>query len=132
MAAAPAFAATPRMSCAKATTGQSDLTGATTANIVTVFTAGASGSKIEEITVQSDGRPADSIMMFFLHDGSTYYPYDTWDVGAPAASSTTVSPYRQTRSYENLMLPTSWSLRASVSVTPTTGSMVICAAGGDF
>lgn len=132
MAAAPAFAATPRMSCAKATAGQSDLTGATTANIVTVFTAGASGSKIEEITVQSDNDPADSIMMFFLHDGSTYYPYDSWDIGNPAAGSTTVAPYRQTRTYENLILPTSWSLRAAVSVTPTAGAMVICAAGGDF
>jgi hypothetical protein len=133
MATAPAFAATPKAWCGKCTTGQADLTGATTTNIVTIATGGASGSKIEEIVVQSDGNPADSIMVFALHDGSTYFPFDMWDIGDPAAGSTTVSAYRTNKTYENLVLPTSsWTLRAWVTVTPTSGSMVVTALGADF
>lgn len=132
MATTPAFANTVHNAAAKLDTGETDLTGATTTNIKTVFTAGASGSKIEEIVVQSDGNPADSIVMFFLYDGSVYYPFDAWDIGDPAAGSTTVAPYHESRTYENLILQSGWSLRALITVTPTSGKVIVHAFGGDF
>lgn len=132
MATAPAFAATPHNAAVKVTTGETDFTGATTTNIKTVFTAGASGSKIEEISVQSDGDLADSVIEFFLYDGSVYYPFDAWDVGNPAAFSTTVAGYHESRTYENLLLQSGWSLRALITVTPTAGSLIVHAFGGDF
>lgn len=132
MASSPAFAATVNNGAAKLDTGETDLTGATTTNIKTIFTAGASGSKIDEIVVQADGNPADSIIAFFLHDGSVNNPYEMWDIGDPAASSTTVGGYHESRQYENLVLKNGWSLRALISVTPTSGKVAVHAFGGDF
>lgn len=131
MASAPAFAVTPNVGKGKLTTGNSAKDGTGT-DIITLFTAGSSGSKIDEIVVQADGDPADSCVTFFLHDGSAYYTFDDWDIGNPAAGSTTAGAYRQNRTYENLVLPASWTVRALVSVTPTAGSIHVTVFGADF
>lgn len=130
MATAPAFAATPRNEAAAVSAANANRDG--TGTIVTIFTAGASGSKIEEITIKSDADPADSTVVFYLYDGSNYHVWDEWDIGNPAAGTTTVVSYRETRTYENLILESGWSLRASITVAPTTGVVQVHAFGGDF
>lgn len=130
MATSPLYAATPHNAAGSLTTGNLNRDG--TGAIVVIFTAGANGSKINEITVKATAQPADSTVVFYLYDGTTFWVYDEWDIGAPAAGSATVASYRETRTYTNLVLMTTWSLRASVTVTPTSGTIRAHAFGGDF
>lgn len=130
MASAPAFAATPALGAGKLDTANTNRDG--TGTIVTILTAGSSGSKVEEIVVKADGDPADGTVVFYLYDGSTYYVWDEWDIGNPAAGSATVASYREARQYANLVLENGWSLRASITATPTAGKVHVLAFGGDF
>lgn len=130
MATTPQFASVIHNEAASVSTANTGRDG--TGTIATIFTAGASGSKIEEIVVKSDANPADSTVVFYLYDGSAYHVWDEWDIGDAAAGSTTVASYRESRTYENLLLETGWSLRASVTVAPTAGVLKVHAFGGDF
>lgn len=103
-----------------------------TGTVATIGTAGTNGTRIEEIVVKATGDPADSVVNIFLYDGSTYYLYDEFDVGDPAAASTTVSGYREFRTYRNLVLPTGWSIRAAVTVALTSGVINVFCHGADY
>ena len=129
-ASTPAFAATPRIGAATVSTANTARDGSGT--IATVLTAGASGTKIEEVVLAATSDPADSTVPIFLHDGSTYFYFDEFDIGNPAAGSTTVAPYRTYRLYDNLVLPTSWSIRASITVALTAGVVDVFALGADL
>lgn len=126
----PAFAATPRCSAVTVSTANTARDG--TGTIATVFTAGASGSRIDEIVVKATDNPADSIVTLFIHTGSTYFLFDEVDLSDPAAASTTVTGYRTSLTYTNLILPTGYSLRAAITVALTAGVMNVIAFGGDF
>lgn len=129
MAADPSFAATPHIGAVAVSTANTGRDG--TGTIATVFTAPATGSKIYEVVVQATGNPADSVILLFLHDGSTYFLFDEIDIGDPAAASATVSGYRFSREYRNLDLPSGWSLRAAITVALTAGVVNVIALGGD-
>lgn len=130
MAAAPSFAAVPRMAVAQFSAANTarDGTGSTT----NVITAGAAGTKINEVVVKSTGQPADSVVTLFITDGSTTWIFDEIDLGAPSAGSTTAASYRASVRYDNLTLPTGWSLRAGVTVIPTSGLINVIALAADL
>lgn len=130
MASSPSFAATVRHGVGSVSTANTNRDG--TGTIVDILTAGASGSKIEEIVVKATGDPADCTLVIYIYDGATYQVYDEWDLNNPAAGSTTVASYREARSYENLMLVTGEKLAASVTVALTSGTLKVHAFGGDF
>lgn len=132
MATAPTFVSTARLAVASLTTGQSAKTTGTTSNVVDVLSAVAAGTRILEVVITTDGDPADSTVVLWLHDGSNATIFDDIDIGNPAASSTTAASYRTTVTYQNLVLPTGWKLQASVTVTPTTGTVKVWALGGDL
>ena len=133
MSSSPAFAVTPRAGRAVLSAATTDWTGATTANIVDILTGVAAGTKIEEVVVQADGNPADSIVILFLHNGTDYRPFDYFDLSDPAASSTTVAGYRVNKEYDNLVLPSgSWKLAAAITVIPTSGNVIAWAFGADL
>ena len=130
MSATPEFIATPKIGAAAVSTANTNRDG--TGTIATVFTAGASGSKIEEIVVKATGDPADSVVTLFLHDGTDYWLFDEVDLGNPAAASATVTGHRVSTLYENLVLPSGWSLRAAITAALTAGVINVIALGGDF
>lgn len=130
MASDPTFTATAKIGAASVSTANTARDG--TGTVATVVTAGASGTRIEEIVVKATGDPADSVVTLFLHDGTTYFLFDEIDLGDPAAASTTVTGYRFSRTYANLVLPSDWSLRAAVTVALTSGVLNVFALGGDF
>jgi hypothetical protein len=134
MSTTPGFAATPRGANAYLTSGATtDKTGATTTNIVDILTAGASGTKIEQITIQSDGDAADSTILIFLWNGSNYRLWDDIDINNPTASSTTVAGFRFEKRYDSLYLPTSsWKIAAAITVAHTAGGTNVWAHGADF
>jgi len=130
MASAPAFAATPKIGVASVSTANTARDGSGT--IATVLTAGASGTKVEEVVVVATSDPADSTVTLFLHDGTNFWYFDEFDIGNPAAGSTTVAPYRTYRLYDNLVLPSGWTLRAAITVALTAGVINVFALGGDL
>lgn len=130
MADAPTFTATPVIWVGSVSTANTSRSGSGT--IATIGTAGASGTKIEQIVLKATDDPADSTVVIFLHDGSNFWVFDEFDIGNPAAASTTVESYRVSRDYDDLVLPSGWSLRASITVALTGGVMNVFAFGGDF
>lgn len=132
MATTPSFIGTPRIGVGTLSTGQTARTSGTTSNVVDVISAGTNGTRILELVVKAADDPADSCVVFWLHNGSTNFPFDEIDLGNPAAGSTTVTSYRGTATYSNLVLPSGWKLQASITVTPTAGSVFVHALGGDL
>lgn len=134
MASAPAYWANRRMGRAVLSSAAvTDKTGATTTNIVDILTGVAAGTEVTEIKVQADGDPADSIVLIFVYNGTDYRLYDEFDIGNPAAGSTTVPAYNETRYYTGLYLPSaSWKLAAAITVATTAGNVQVWASGGDL
>ena len=130
MASAPVFAVTPRIMVAAVSTANTARDG--TGTIATIGTAGASGTKIERIVVKATADPADGLVIIWLHDGTNYWLFDEFDTGDPAAGSSTVAAFREERAYSDLVLPASWSLRASNTVALTAGTFSVMAFGADL
>jgi hypothetical protein len=130
MAGTPAFAATVRTGFATVNTANTARDG--TGTIATVLTAGASGTKVDEISIVAQDNPADSIVNIFLHDGTTARYFDAFDMADPAAGSAVLAPYRESRAYANLEIPSGWSLRASITAAPTAGLVGVFAFAADF
>lgn len=131
MAVAPAFTATPRIGAISVSTANTARDG--TGTIATVITGVAAGTRIERVRIAATADPADSIVNLFLHDGTNFWFFDSFDIGNPAAASTTADPFVGEKTYNNLILPSaSWSLRASITVALTAGVVNVFAFGGDF
>jgi len=130
MATTPAFAATVNNGSAIASaTLDTSLTAPT--NVATVLTAGASGSKIEEVVVQGLGTTVAGMCNLFLYDGATYHLLDQFTIAA-VTSSTTAPAFRTYRTYSNLVLKTGWSLRFTVTVAGLQSLLKMSAFGGDM
>lgn len=130
MATTPAFAATVNNGSAIAhATLDTSLTAPT--NVATVFTAGASGSKIEEIVVQGLGTTVAGMCNLFLYDGTTYHLFDQFTVSA-VTSSTTAAAYRVYKTYSNVVLKSGWSLRFTQTIAGNQSMLKVSAFGGDF
>jgi hypothetical protein len=126
MATSPNFAATPRVSAVAISTADTSRTAPT--NVGTVFTAGSSGSRIDEINVVATGATTANVVRLFLYDGTTYFLLQEVLVAAltPTVNAPVVT-YIST--YSNLMLPNGWSLTAT---TNNAENYVVMAFGGDF
>lgn len=134
MATDPIFAATPRCSSALPATAETNLQVPT--NTVTVFTAGSSGSKVEEIVVEATATTlvattVAGLVYLFVYDGTLYNLYDVVTVTAITASSTAPG-FRQRNVYSNLILPSTHSLRAAQSVSGNASVLKVTALGADF
>lgn len=114
MAADPVFAVTPRIGHAALATADSSYTAPS--NVVTALTAGADGTRVEEIVVKCAATSSAAIVRAFLYDGSTYYLFDEYTIAA-ATGSATVQQTRVSTTYTNLVLPPDWSLRFTTSVS---------------
>jgi len=118
MAAAPQFAATPRIGAVSIATADSSYTAPT--NVGTLITGVAAGTRINEIVVKSAATSAAAVVRIFLFDGTTYWLFDELSVTA-ATGSSTVPQFRTRVTYDNLVLPSaSWSVRVTTSVSQVT------------
>jgi hypothetical protein len=130
VATSPAFASTPKIGAATVSTANTNRDG--TGTIATVLTAASAGTKVTSIRVVATGDPADSIVNIFLYDGTTYYFFDSFDLGNPTAASATADAYSARSSYADLVLPSGWSIRASITGALTSGVMNVFAFAGDL
>lgn len=131
MAQKPGFAATPRQGQATIATAETGLV--TPTNVGTVFTAGASGSRVERLRAVGAATTAAGLVNVFLHDGSNYRLIRSIVV-AVAVPSATVPAWGSDGSgmitFEGgLMLPSGWSLRVTTTIAQT---IHVTADGADF
>lgn len=132
MATSPQFAATPNVGSAvlTATANVAALSGTPTASsTATIVTAGASGTKIEELVFIGTGVTLAGLVHIFLFDSSTYHFYDAVAVSV-VTPSTSVTPFRQVNPYANLELKSGWTLVCCSSVASQLINVV--ASGGDL
>ena len=129
-ATSPAFAAPPNVGAGLVpATLDTSLTAPT--NTTTVFTAGASGSKVDQVQCIGVGTTVAGIVNLFLYRSSTYYLIDQFAVTA-VTSSTTAVAYALTHTYENLVLIASDQLRVTNTVAGNQSLIEVVAFGGDF
>jgi hypothetical protein len=127
MSASPVFAATPRCGMATATTADTSRTAP--GNAVTVFTAAASGSRIDKVVVKATGNTTAGLVRLFIHDNSNYFLEHEVVVSAITASAT-VASFREVITFpEGLILPANYSLRAT---TDNGEDHNVIAYGADF
>jgi hypothetical protein len=131
MAATPGFAATPNHGVVSITTANTNRDGTGTISGA-FFTAGATGSRCDEIVIKADGDPADCTVVIYIFDGASYFVYDEFDLDNPAAGSATVASYRVSKTYPNLVLKSGESLRASITAAPTAGAVKVHGFGADL
>lgn len=134
MSSTPSFASTVSLGAVQLGAVETSLNAPAQSSVV--VTAGASGTKIEEVVVNAattslTPTTVAGLVYLFLYDGSTYYLFDTITVTAVTASATT-APYRGNARYANLWLKTGWSLRASQSHTTNANLLKVSAFGADF
>jgi len=131
----PAFAATPNNGSALLGNAETDLQAPTTTSVI--ITAGASGTKIEEVVVQASksgsliATTVAGLCYLWLYDATNYRLFDVITVPAITASAT-VPGFRQRNVYGSLVLKTGWSLRASQSIAGNASVLVVSGFGGDF
>ncbi len=127
MATTAQYAATVRTAQAQVSTANTNRNG--TGTIVTVFTAGSSGSRIDDIYIVATGTTTAGVVRLFLNDGTNTYLWK--EVLVPAITpSTTVSVFNAALLSQGLILANTWSLRASTNNAETFNIQVTRA--GDF
>lgn len=135
MSADPIFAATPNAK-GVLTNAAADASLTAPANVATAFTAGLSGSRVEQIRIaQVLTTTAAGIINIFLHDGATYHLFDA--VAYPAGTvSTTALVAPSDLYYPNLVLPTGWTIKvtntAAVGTGATAATHKVVVLGADF
>ena len=133
MSTSAQYASTPKIGSALLTTADTSLTAPTT--VGTVFTAGASGSRIDYIDIQGVATTVAGLINLFIYDGTNYFLYNQVPVQA-ITSSTTVPAFQaviSSNTNANILpinLPTGYSLRATASVAQT--GVRVTASGGDY
>lgn len=131
MAASPAFAATPRIGVAAVSAANTNRDG--TGTIVDVLTGVAAGTRVERVVLQTTGNPADSIVTMYIHNGTSYFLFDEFDLGDPTAASTTIPGWRIEKAYNDVVLPSSsFKVAFAITVALTTGVINAFVFGADL
>lgn len=129
-ATAPAFAATPNTKSGLVpATADTSLTAPT--NATSIFTAGASGSKVDQIQCQGVGTTVAGVVNVFLFRSATYYLIDQFLISA-VTSSTILLAFQAVHTYENLILDATDEIRVTTTVAGNQSLIQVTAFGGDF
>ena len=132
MASSPSYAALPRCGIAQVTVANTARDG--TGTLATVFTAAATGSRIDAINLKATGTTTAGMIRLFVHDGTTARLLTELPVVAltPAATLPSWEAQLNTNTMTQVLpiiLPTGFSLRAATNNAETFN---VIALGGDF
>lgn len=128
MATTPNFASTVKCWNGTVTTGDTGRGTAAPTNKSTIVTPGASGSRIDEITITAAGTSTANIVRLFINVSALYYLFQEVLTSAITPSASTAS-FTTTLSFNSFVLPSGSLLVATVNTTET---YHITAFGGDF
>ena len=114
------YASTPKVGSAILTAADVSLTAPVTTG--TIFTAGASGSRIDYIEVIGVATTISALVNLFIYDGTNYILWQQVPIPANTVTTTVPSSFVNLASNNNanilpLTIPTGYSLRATVSVS---------------
>lgn len=133
MTATPVFVQTPNVSWGKVKTENTALDG--TGTMVTVFTAGANGAKIDKIKVKHAGTAIQTVLRFFINNGSDNEVAANnalWKeqtiLAATADADAALAEYEIAA---DLVLPAGYKMNVAVGTTIVNDLHVI-AEGGDY
>lgn len=126
--ATPIFPQTPLCEVAPLTTALTARTSLTTPWTGTVVLAAAStnGKRIDAITVKTSATSAAGTVFIWIMDGTTAHLFDEIIVNAVTGSATLPSD-GTTKTYTNFVLPATYTLRASTTITQNVN--VFCFSG---
>lgn len=127
MATTAQYASTARTAQGQVSTANTNRDG--TGTIATIFTAGSSGSRIDDITIIATGTTTAGMVRLFLHDGTNARLWVEVPVSAVTPSGT-VQAWTSQLLNLSLILANGWSLRASTNNAETFNILVDRA--GDF
>ena len=127
MATSAQYAATVRTAQGQVSTANTNRDG--TGTIATIFTAGSSGSRIDDVYIVATGTTTANVVRLFVHDGTNARLWRETLVPA-ITPSTTVSVFNAALLSQGLILASGWSLRASTNNAETYNILVTRA--GDF
>lgn len=127
MALSPQFVTTPRLGVSQVATANANRDG--TGTLVTVFTAGADGSRIDYVAIKATGSTSAGMIRLYVHDGTNARLLTEDAVPAIAATSTQKTHESLVELAGGLVLPTGYSLRASTEIGETFNVMAL---GGDL
>lgn len=99
-----------------------------TGTVVTVFTAGTNGSRVERITIQATGTTTAGMVRLFVHDGTNTRLWKEVTIEAVTPSATAPA-FRKELTNQSLLLPEGWLLRAS---THNANNFIVLCEGGHF
>lgn len=132
MSTSAQYASTPKCGVGQVSVANTNRDG--TGTIVTVFSAGASGSRIDAIDLKAVGTTTAGMIRLFIHDGANARLLTEVPVTAITPSGTLPSWEAQLNTNTMtqvlpLVLPTGYSLRAATNNAETFN---VIALGGDF
>lgn len=132
MSTSAQYASTPKCGVGQVSVANTNRDG--TGTIVTVFSAGASGSRIDAIDLKAVGTTTAGMIRLFIHDGADARLLTEVPVTAITPSGTLPSWEAQLNTNTMtqvlpLVLPTGYSLRAATNNAETFN---VIALGGDF
>lgn len=136
MATTPQFSTTPKIGMVRLTAASAARDTIVPAAGDLVFTAGANGARIDRVDVlpsaAEGGAAAARVVRLWLYDGTTARLLAEVEMAAGTPSAT-VKGVAQTVSFSNgLVLPTGWTLRATMSVAGASDAVTVIAHGGDY
>ncbi len=111
MAASPQYAATPKIGIGQLSTANANRDG--TGTIATVLSAGASGTRVERAMIKATGTTTAGMVRLYIHDGANARLFAEVPVQAVMPSASTPAFEDEVVFEDGLVLPTSYSLRAS-------------------
>jgi hypothetical protein len=130
MAAAPSYASTPVAWCGLVPS-TNDTSWTAPSHVTTLGSAGASGTKINEIDVIPAGTVVAGLVNVFLYDGTAYHLHESIPVAA-YTSSATAAPPKTPAYYDNLVLPVGWSLVVTTTVAGNESLITVNAYGASL
>jgi hypothetical protein len=141
MATAPAFASTVRSQAVAISAADTSRTAPALASTGVLFIAGASGSRVDEITITAAGTTTANVVRIFLFglpttavatavntSATTMYLYQEVLISAITPSAS-VSAFTTTLTFNSLVLPSGASIRVT---TNNAEAYHVTAFGGDF
>lgn len=131
MAAAPTYTAVPLIGAVLVNNATADTSFSAPTHAVVLVTAGANGSKVNQIDLIPAGTISAGgvVVNIFLYNGTTFYLHES--VLVPAVTpGTQLAPAKISFRYDDLVIPSGWFLYATETVI--TQPVQVNAYGGSF
>lgn len=128
----PIFPLTPETAMVTVSAATTDRTGATTANLVDLLTAGTNGTKVTQIGAKVAGDNTGHTVLIFITDTAGANPKLYDEIGMEVATaSTTATSQRQVTAYSDLQLKAGQKVLVGTTVAQADGVNVF-AIKGDY